>query len=227
MASTTTSPSRTEPPEPRIILPSIGWNAYITLSDALGERRGLKLVYLDGSVAVVSPSRRHDWIAERLGMLVVAVANGCGIVWEDAGQATFRMQERGVGVEGDKTFYFGANAEQMLGPRDVDLTTQPPPDLAIEVEVTHSADQAIATWGRLGVPEVWRFDVNAYSVSFWRRQDAGTYAPIEQSVSLPVLAPADVLDQIRLADTLGSARWSMQLGDWVRDVLVPRIAQAR
>ncbi len=95
---------------------------------------------------------------ERLGHLVVALADGL----EDVlGRRRFRdipTAAKKGGVEGDKTFYFGEHAEKMKGPQDIDLDVQPPPDLAIEVEVSHSADDAVIVWGRLGVPEVWRFD---------------------------------------------------------------------
>src|SRR5947199_5995008 len=110
----------------------------------------------------------------------------------------------------------------MRGPHDIDLTTQPPPDLAIEVEVTHSADDAVAAWGRLGVPEVWRLDAHRWTLAFGLRRDDGTYAPAARSAAFPVLEPADVLAQLRLAEELGSSRWFAQLGGWVRDVLAQR-----
>ncbi|HEX8203855.1 MAG TPA: Uma2 family endonuclease, partial [Isosphaeraceae bacterium] len=177
---------------------------------------------LDGRLTFLGTSRRHDWLAERLGELIKAVAHGCGILWEDAGQATFRREDQGAGVEGDKTYYFGLNAERMLGPLNIDLTTQPPPDLAIEVEVTHPADEAMRAWGRIGVPEVWRFDAEAGTLTFWLRRADGTYAAIPRGAGLPVLEPADVLGQLRLAEQLGFSRWHAQLNAWVRDVLVPR-----
>jgi Uma2 family endonuclease len=208
--------------EQRLVLTGINWGQYVTISDALPDRPCLRLIYLDGRLTFLGTSRRHDRLAERMGHLVVAVANGCGILWEPAGQATFRLEGRGAGVEGDKTYYFGVNAERMLGPQDIDLTTQPPPDLAIEVEVTHPADEAMATWGRLGVPEVWRFGSDHGTLGFWLRRDDGTYAPAVRSAGLSVLEPGDVLGQLRLAEELGSARWYAQLDGWVRDVLVPR-----
>ena len=170
-------------------------------------------------------SRRHDWFAEQLAYLIAAIAHGCGILWEVAGTATFRLEGRGAGVEGDKTYYFGPNAERMLGPQDIDLAIQPPPDLAIEVEVTHPADEALAAWGRLGVPEVWRFDVGRATLSFWLRHDDGTYAATGRSAGLPMVEPGDILEQLRLADEIGNSRWYAQLADWVRDVLVPRIGR--
>jgi hypothetical protein len=79
----------------------------------------------------LTKSRKHEWCAERLSQLVVAFAEGLGILWEDAGGATFRREEMNAGLEGDKTFYFAEHAEQMKGSPHIDLTIQAPSLLAI------------------------------------------------------------------------------------------------
>ncbi len=209
-------------PEQRIVLERLDWQTYLSISDALADRPGLRMIYLHGSLVLLTTSRRHDWHAEHLGYLVAAVAAGLGLSCEVAGQSTYRLEDRSTGVEGDKTFYFGEHADLMRGPVDIDLSTQPPPDLAIEVEVTHRADDALAAWGRIGTPEVWRFDANSGILTILHRREDGTFAKAERSLAIPVLGEADVLGQLQLADELGFSRWLAQLADWVRDVLVPR-----
>jgi hypothetical protein len=93
----------------------------------------------------------------------------------------------------------------------------------IEVEASHSADEAIAAWGRLGVPEVWRFDAAAFTCAFWNRGGDGSYEQVARSKFLPALDPADVNHPMRLAIELGSSRWYRQLETWVRDVIRPRL----
>ena len=210
-------------PEPRIVIPGLSYGQYTTIAGALTGQKNLKLVFIDGRLTLLSPTRRHEWSNRRLDHLIIAVADGCGILWEDAGSATYRREDVGVGVEGDGTYYFGPHAEVMKGSKDIDLATQPPPDLAIEVEVTHPAGDAVSVWGRLGVPEVWRFDARRRGVTFLQRRDDGTYAPIDRSLCLPGLRPEDVLGQLKLADEMGSARWYSQLAGWVRDVIAPRM----
>ncbi len=114
MSATLTAPSIAET-EQRLVLTRIGWGNYVTISDALPDWRGLRLIYIDGRLTLLTTSRRHDWLAERVGQLFVAVAEGCGIIWEDAGQATYRLEGRGAGVEGDKTFYVGAKCRANAG----------------------------------------------------------------------------------------------------------------
>src|SRR5436305_8369323 len=125
-------PSLATEPEQRVVLPRIGWGVYDAILRGVGEQRSPRLVYLDRALILMTKSRRHEWFAERLAQLVWAVALGNGVACEDAAEATFRRADLDAGVMGDKTFYLGANAERMHGPRDVDLAVDPPPDLAIE-----------------------------------------------------------------------------------------------
>jgi Uma2 family endonuclease len=217
------SPPAAESGDQQMVLRGITWEAYVALNDSLEEGRNPRMTYCDGRLTLLTVSRKHDWFATRLGELARTLAQVLGIPWEDAGSATYRREEKKSGVEGDQTFYFGEHAELMTGSQNIDLTVQPPPDLAVEVEVTHSADDAVIVWGRLGVPEVWRFDPIAEECSFWVRREDGTYAPSAQSIAFPMLTPKDVVEQMRLADRLGAGRWNAQLAAWVRDVIKPRM----
>jgi Uma2 family endonuclease len=199
-----------------------GWKAYILLSEALGDHPGARLLFCDGRLTFLVTSRRHDWFGERLGYLVGIVAHALKMTWEDAGQATFRREEMAVGIEGDKTYYFGGHADVMEGPVNIDLSKQPPPDLAIEVEVSHPADVAMTIYGRLGVPEVWRFDAEDWDFQIWLRQSDGSYQLSNVSKQVPPLTRDDLLDQLKLADQLGNARWFDQLMRWTHEVVVPR-----
>jgi Uma2 family endonuclease len=206
----------------RFVISGLSWEGYVAINDAVVEHAGLKMIYCDGRLTLLTESRKHGLNSRCLLFLVAALAEGLEITWDVAASATFRRRKKRGGVEGDETFYFGEHAEIMKGSKDIDLNVQPPPDLAIEVEVSHSADDAVIVWGRLGVPEVWRFDPVAWECSFWKRRRNGTYARIDRSVAFPILTPADVVEQMRLADELGMTEWHARLGRWVRKVIVPR-----
>ena len=75
----------------------------------------------------------------------------------------------------------------------------------------------------LGVPEVWRFEAATLTCTFWNRRDDGTYEQVDRSMFLPMLRPSDVVDQMRRAKELGTSKWYVQLEDWVRDVIRPRL----
>jgi Uma2 family endonuclease len=225
MSVTLVSPpaAESETAEQRFVIGGITWDAYVTISDALNEHVGVRMIYNDGRLILMGKSRRHERLAEFLGHLVMAIAAYSQLDCEPSGEATYRRRPKGAGLEGDRTFHFGANAERMRGLENYDFDTDPPPDLAIEVEASHPADEAIASWGQLGVPEVWRFDATTLNCTFWNRRDDGTYEQVSRSMFLPMLEPADVVYQISRARELGSSKWYVQLEDWVRDVIRPRL----
>jgi Uma2 family endonuclease len=212
-----------EPGEEQVVLRRITWDAYERLNDEAGEGRNPRMIYCDGKLTIMVKSRKHDWYAERLGQMVVALASALRIPWEDGGQATFRRKDLDAGLEGDKTYYLAEHAKLMKGSRNIDLDTQPPPDLAIEVEVSHPADAALKAWGRLRVPEVWRFDPVEEQFGFNLRCEDGSYTVSPSSAAFPFLTTEDVLNQMRLAEELGAWDWHDQLGNWIRNVILPRL----
>ncbi len=108
----------------------------------------------------------------------------------------------------------------MRGKKDHDRKNDPPPDLCIEVDASHSSEEALPIYAKLGVPEVWRYD----GVSLWigRLQDDGTYAPCDRSPGLPMLTPEMILDWLDRADVVGETQWFLQVQQWARDELAPR-----
>lgn len=220
--STTTSTPEVVPEEQLMVLDGIRRGQYESIVETFGDRARPRKVYLDRRMTLWSPSARHELLADRLGDLVKIVANLFKISWESAGHITFRIAERDVGVEGDQTFYLGPDADQMRGPREIDLTTQPPPSLVIEVEVAHSAADAIVAWGRIGVREVWRFNVKRWTLVIGLRNDDGTYDPVSRSEILSPLETKEILEQMRLAEEVGSSTWFKRCARWARRVLLPR-----
>ena len=192
-------PSRTvtETDGQRFVIPGVSWEAYVAFNDSLGERSVARMVYCAGRLTFIGKSRLHEWMSDCLGNFVLGVAVVLGLECEPSGEATCRRREKEAGLEGDRTFHFGANAERMKSAKDYDFEVDPAPDLAIEVEVSHPADDAIIAWGRLGVPEIWRFDARRWQCTFWNRRDDGTYCQVSRSLFLPALEPDDVVQQMK------------------------------
>jgi Uma2 family endonuclease len=209
--------------EQRFVLGNISWDAYVTISDSLEDHRGVRMIYQDGRLIFMGKSRRHEWLSDCLALLVMGIASHLRIPCEPAGEATFRSRERNAGVEGDRTFHLRESAERMRGGRNYDFGNDPPPELAIEVEASHPADDAIEAWARVRVPEVWRFDSASFTCSFWKLSDDGAYEPAEVSAALPMLRSSDVTQLIELAQATGTAEWLAGLPGWVDRVLRPRL----
>ena len=172
----------------------------------------------------MSPARIHEWSEDAIDSIIKAIAFGCDIEISVVGSTTLRKADVEHGLEGDRAYYLGDNAALMFGPQEIDLTLHPPPDLAIEVENSNKADEAVAIYAHLGVPEVWRHDVRRDTLTFSTLRPDGTYQAVPQSLGFPFLTPDDVLGQLKLAMASQSRnRWFRQLTDWVQNVIVPRL----
>jgi hypothetical protein len=222
MSMPATKPAAVETEGERFVIPRVSWDAYVAFNDALGERSYPRMIYCGGRLTFMGRTRHHEWLSYRLGSFVLGIAVAMGIECEASGEATYRRRKKEAGLEGDQTFHFGRNAKRMRGPKNYDFDVDPPPDLAVEVEATHSADDAVEAWGRLGVPEIWRFHARRSVCTFWIRRDDGTYQQVARSLFLPGLEPDDVVDQMRRVQELGLTRWRAQLDDWVRNEILPR-----
>jgi Uma2 family endonuclease len=81
----------------------------------------------------------------------------------------------------------------MVGRRELDLSVDPPPDLAIEVDFTSSSIDRLSIYAALNVPEVWRWEAGSIRVYHLRKEAVPPeYVPASQSLSFPNL-PTDRL----------------------------------
>jgi Uma2 family endonuclease len=120
----------------------------------------------------------------------------------------------------DKCYYF-VNAGRIHDPGRISLDVDPPPDLAIEIDITRSCLDRIGIYAALRIPEVWRFDRETMSVL--RLQANGTYAQADASGVLPFLPMAEIARFLREYDQNNDTRWGRAFRAWVREELAPRV----
>jgi Uma2 family endonuclease len=197
----------------------LDWKGYVTMLRLRGERHIPRMIYLDGSLYLVTTSFPHERLAERLGLFVMEVVVGLDIPCVPAGQTTFRKRKKRGGVEGDKTFYL-ANEARVRGKDKIDLRVDPPPDLASEAVRTHAATAAVEVYRRLGVPEVWVCDDKRFRILV--RQANGRYAEAGASAAFPFLSPGEIDEWVRRPQTVPETEWLKEVRRWVRDTLPAR-----
>jgi Uma2 family endonuclease len=187
-------------PGNRILLSCIDWQTYSRILKALDERPGLRLTYDRGELEIMSPSMEHDEGGRFLGDLVVLLTRELGLPIKRGGSVTLRRRLRRRGLEPDECFWI-ANAHRMAGRRRLDLRTDPPPDLAIETDVSRSSLNRLGIYAALGVPEVWRLEAD--SLTFYVLRPDGGYETVVTSRSFPLVTPADLLGLVQQAREAG------------------------
>lgn len=222
--ATTAAESRpkTRTPESRFVLYDVGWQGYETLLGLIGDR-AIRLTYDRGSVEFMSPSQDHELYRLILGRIIDTLTEELFLPCIGAGSTTWRREDVDRGLEPDQCFYL-ANAGRVRGKR-IDLSVDPPPDLAIEIEISRSALDRMGIYAALGIPEVWRFDGESLRVE--RLQDDRTYAASEASLSFPFLPLGEIVRFLKLSESMDHGEWGRLFRGWVRDELAPRVGEGR
>jgi Uma2 family endonuclease len=181
------------PPGQRLSIQNISWLEFEAILDELGEKRASRIAYCEGSLEIRMPLPEHEVDKELIGDLVKILLEELEIDCECFGSTTFKKKEANSGLEPDQCFYI-KNHQQMRGKRRLNLANDPPPDLAIEVDVT-SKTQTEA-YIRLGVPELWIYEGSGLKIYTLQ---SGQYQVSSNSPTfpnLPILAwVLEVLEQ--------------------------------
>lgn len=175
--------------EQRVLLRGISWEMYERLVRELEDRAGVRLAYRLGSLELMSPSTSHESIKMLIGSMIIFYAVGRRIRYKSGGSMTFKRQDLERGLEPDQCFWV-QNEPRVRGKDELDLTIDPAPDIAIEVEISRSSLDKLDIYASLGVGEVWRHDGEALHVVVL--QPDGAYVAVQRSPALPGLPLAEV-----------------------------------
>jgi len=218
--ATTTRVRSTESQDDQcVVLRDVGWKGYSTLLRVRGERSVPRMVYLDGSLFLVSSSYPHERLKELLGLFVMVLVEELDVPCIAAGSTTFRRRKRRGGVEGDQTYYL-TNLDRIRGKKKINLRVDRPPDLAIEAVATHDPDEAVEVYRRFRVPEVWICDQSQLTIL--RLQQNGQYSAADRSLALPTLTAAEIHSWVTRTHDASDTAWIKELRRWVAEVLAPR-----
>jgi Uma2 family endonuclease len=221
MATITQIRAPQEPGETQLTFHGVGWDDYEAMLRIVGDRR-TRVTYDGGDMEVSMPSQRHEQAAQLLGPFIPRLAEGLEIPYEPLGMTTWKKPGAAKGLEPDQCYYI-QNHAVVREKEVVDLEIDPPPDLAVEVDITSSSLNRRGIYAELGVPEVWRYD--DCTLTMYQLQPDGQYQPWATSCSFPALRPLDVERFIERGRTTDKIQWTREPRDWVRNELVPRANQ--
>jgi len=210
-------PATTKPFGESVILRDVPWRMYGQLVRAFAERPRVRLTYDRGVLEIMSPVLEHDSGSWFLGRLVVTATEELQLSIMGGGSTTFRRRRRRRGLEPDQCFWI-ANEARVRGKKRIDLRIDPPPDLAIEVDVTRSSMDRMGIYAALGVPEVWRLD-EVQTLSIHVLMPDGAYQEAKQSVAFPMLTPADLMPFLAMRDQMDENAVVRQFRTWFRQSL--------
>ena len=206
----------------RFVFADVDWAFYQDVRRRLVGRRAF-IAYFKGKLEVVTLSYLHERITGIVTLLIRELAVAARIPICGAGAATLDREDLDEGTQPDASVYT-THAARMTGKTQIDLTIDPPPDLAVEVEVTHRLGQRRQIYQELGVPEVWV--CGAAGLTVLLRQSDGTYRPTERSSTFPLLTSAEM--HVFVADRTSQDDTAIQIAfrDYLGQVMAAATARS-
>jgi Uma2 family endonuclease len=200
----------------RFVLDGVDYQAYKRAADALGERP-FRATFDGRRVEFMTTSTRHEGWKSFIGRMLEALSEELEMDIACFGSMTMRRDDMERGLEPDECYYI--QSESLVGHRlDLDLEHDPPPDLAVEVEVSRSLLDRIGIYAKLGIPEVWRFDGEHFQVLLL--DEAGGYEPARSSLSFPMLPLNEFARFLLMRERTGDSRTVRAFRAWVRANLI-------
>ncbi|MFW5664543.1 MAG: Uma2 family endonuclease [Coleofasciculus sp.] len=197
----------------RVVLPNISWQTYQLLIRDFEQEPAIRLTYDRGMLEIRMPLDPHETYKKLLGRLVEAATEELDIEIRSLGSRTCDRANLARGLEPDQCYYI-QNEALVRGVAQIDLNQFPPPDLALDIDITSSSINRLSIYAILGVPEVWRYDGQTLTILSWQN---GEYLSLDRSIALPLLNAEDLVRFLALRNTIGETKLVKQFRRWVKD----------
>ncbi len=204
--------------EQRLALRAIDWTTYQAISKALTGQH-VRLTYDRGRLEFMTISSKDGRLSRLIAQLVAAIADEMGIPRAQFGDMTCDNEAAMRGLEPDECFYL-ENEPRVRGQDEIDLTVDPPPDLAVEIEISPAPRNRMEIYAALRIREVWRFDGTRLSVH--QLSDSGEYTESTQSRYFPKIEVAGLLEFIERRTQTDENSLLKSFREWVRQQLATR-----
>jgi Uma2 family endonuclease len=202
-----------------LVLDNVDWRTYSRLLRAFDGRRSVRMTYDRGWLEIMMASYQHEGPAYLLGRCVDVLTEELNLTIAGGGSTTFRKRRKLRGLEPDNCYWIYSEPK-IRGKKRIDLRVDPPPDLAIEIEVSRRVLKRLPIYAALGVPELWRYDGQHLAFLIL---DAGQYLEQPSSKTFPGLSSADLARVLALEGQMDVNAMIKQFRAWVRQQIATGI----
>ena len=162
----------------RFFLQGVPWRTYLELRDSR-ENQHIRMTYNQGQLEMMAPSKRHEHFGYFLGRLIDVWTEELNIDVQSCRTMTFKREDLLRGLEPDNCYYI-AHESAIRNKEELDFTVDPPPDLAIEIDLGGSAMDKLEIYAAFRVPEVWRYDGDDLFMYIFGSSDIYTVSPVSK-----------------------------------------------
>jgi Uma2 family endonuclease len=207
------APQQPIPKESGVLLHNISWETFQALIRELESQPGKRLTYDNGQLSIVMPLPSHEKNKKYLARIVEIVTMTLAIEICSLGSCTWTRRDLAKGLEPDECYYI-QNEAVVRGKMIIDLTVDPPPDLAIEIDITSPSLPRLPIYSALGVPEIWRLEGEKLVIL---GLIDGQYQEVAASIAIPIVTAEVLSHWLTQVKTMGESSWAMAIQKWARE----------
>lgn len=199
-------------PGQKVTLQPVTWQSFEDILTQLGHQRSSRIAYAKGILEIIAPLPEHERSKILLADLITTLLKIQKRAWEPLGSTTFKQQSMKVGIEPEDCFYI-QNSQAVIGKKRLDLTIDPPPDLALEIDVTSKTE--IEAYTALGIPELWIYIGDKLTIYLLQ---ANQYIESKTSLIFPDFDVIQILPQfMQLAQQIGVSQALLEFEQFLQN----------
>lgn len=199
-------------PSQHITLQGVSWGTYHALLQDMGDHRAARLAYDQGTLEIIMPSDLHEVLNRLLDRIITALTEELDLKIKAYGSTTLEREDLEKGVEPDSCYYI-QNADQ-ISSRRLNLRTDPPPDLVVEVDISSSSQRRFTLYQQLQIPEVWQY-TQRRGLVFYQLVD-GAYVERGFSPTFPQVSSQMLMEFLQMAPGEDDNAVVKSLRRWIR-----------
>lgn len=196
-----------------LLLRDVSWAEFEAILAELGNHRSTRIAYDEGFLEITAPFPKHECFNQEISTAIGDMAEVLQQNYECYGSTIWRRKAKQAGIEPDNCFYF-QNEALVRGKLEFDLDRDPPPDLALEVDLTSKSPDRFPIYARLGVPEIWCYDSGVLTIYLL---EGDSYEVSDQSRVFPTLDIRALPQLIESQRSAGRLALRRSVREWVKD----------
>lgn len=202
------------PPAAAVTFHDVSWEDYEQLIEELGEARGMRVSYSEGTLRIMTLSPEHESYADFIKLLIGHLSFRQRINIRFFGSATMRKKKEAKANEPDACFY--VQSAPAIGNRiQIDFAVDPPPDVVVEVDIHHDSRDKFSIYAALGVLEIWRYDGHELTIHHFQEDQ---YVQVERSLALPMLSSVALTDFLARLPEDGESQTLVAFDEWLQSL---------
>jgi Uma2 family endonuclease len=202
------------PPASTLTMHDVSWEEYEDLLGSVGEATWLRISYDEGTMEIMTVSPRRESLSALIERMMTLIGLILRIKILFFGSATMRKRRKKKGNEPDACFYI--QSADLIGNKiDIDFENDPPPDIAVEVDVYHASQSKFPIYAALGVSEIWHYD--EYELKIYHLED-DQYVEAKASLALPMLTSRKLTELLNLSRTKDQHEVLLAFEKWLKSL---------